>query len=372
MKKIIFAVFLAFYSSSSFAAWQVYGTFSCDKAARTTYCQNQSTSNGSVPWRLETEVYACGDGKRYRCQLYFGGSPCTAPQTWNQTTQQCVAPVVCPSAGSDAGLDENAPTAPGHALQCFGSCAVFASEFFQRTDNNNWVILYAYTGQPCGPGDPLGEPDLPPGEDGPAPVNPNQPSDTDDDGTPDSNDGDIDGDGIPNATDTDTDGDGISDDNDPSPQGPGQQEEESSAHTSLDCEQTPSCTGDGIQCAQLIEIWRLRCTGGNDTEQAADSLHDSIISDVLQSGSSELDSVQQEIQDSVNDPSGIEMPSGFKTYFTALFPSVSCADISFNWKGSAFVISCSKTADIRTLMAYVMFFTTIVYLYHLARRPVGE
>lgn len=369
MKRIIilFCLFLPLYS---FADWVNVGAV-CTGGGPT--CE--SLAAGS-PWR--TRYWrACNPsswGDEVFCDKWPSGSPCEDGKVWNQGTQTCdVSPEYCEALqGEDAGIVENSPTPPGYELICYSGCAVEASEFFQRTDNNNWVIAYRYTGQVCGPGDPLSEPDLPPGEEGPPALNPNQPSDTDDDGTPDSNDGDTDGDGIPNSTDTDDDGDGIADEDDPSPNGPGQQEQPSAANVALNCEQSPACTGDAIQCAQLVELWRLRCVGGGETEQVDEGLSGEIVGDVSDTGTAGLDVVEDAIADSLDDPSGIEMPSTFSNFLTTIYPNPSCSDLSFNWMTGTFLVPCSKTAELRTLMAYVMFIVTVIYLYHLAIRPVGE
>lgn len=375
MNRIIIGLALFIVYTDAFAAWTSGSTYCPITATPASFCG--PSASGRAYRSVPTGVSCAGTYQQQRCEYWQNVSdpdPCVPPETWDQELMQCVnlEDICAEKTGDEAGIVENSPSPPGYELQCSGGCAVFASEFFQRTDNDNWVIAYQYTGQPCGPGDPLNEPDLPPGEEGPPAINPNQPSDTDDDGTPDSNDGDTDGDGIPNSTDTDDDGDGTSDADDPSPNGPGQQEQPSAANVALNCEQSPACTGDAIQCAQLVELWRLRCVGGGETEQVDEGLSSEIVDSVNQAGEQALDSVQSEVEDSLEDGSGVEMPDAFSNIFKGLFPSPSCADLSFNFKGSAFTISCAASADLRQFMAYLMFFTTAIYLYHLARKPVGE
>lgn len=367
----LFVGFALMYSGSAFSNWVWRGQS----------CNPQAEANCKVEYYparvdiLPNDSSCGGTAPRFVCFEWVGGSPCPSGEVWSNELQQCVSdgePDCAEKAGEDAGLVEDSPTAPGYEALCYSGCAVEVSEYFQRTDNDNWVIAYRYTGQPCGDGDPLGEPDIPPGEEGPPNIQPNIPPDTDGDGIPDSNDPDIDGDGIPNSEDTDSDGDGIPDIDDPSPLGPGQQEPPSSAHVGSDCVQTPSCSGDAIECAQLVELWRLRCKGGGDTEQVDESFIGNILNDVSGAGVDGLDDVEQAISESIDDPSGIEMPSGFNSYFTSLFPNPSCADITFSYQSRDFTISCVKTADLRTLIAYIMFITTCLYLYNLARKPVGE
>lgn len=376
MVRYFVAVVIFVFSSSVFADWVDATSASyCSNTGPTNACANTPPLNTAWRWR-----YWRNDGpscvEQFICQKWSpnGTSPCDSPQEWNQQTQQCGYPegFCADKSGEDAGMVENSPTAPGYELLCYSGCAVEVAEFFQRTDNNNWVIAYRYTGQECGPGDPLGEPDLPPGEEGPPAINPHTPPDTDGDGIPDDNDDDIDGDGIPNSEDDDKDGDGIPDNNDPSPGGPGEQERESSAHVALNCAQSPSCSGDAIECAQLVELWRLRCKGGGDSEQVDESLATEIISDVNAGGVDGLIDVAAEIESSLSDPAGITLSSGLTSGFTNLFPTLACTDLAFEFKGSSFVIPCSKTADFRELLRYVLYVMTAIYLYHLARKPVGE
>jgi hypothetical protein len=79
--------------------------------------------------------------------------------------------------------------------------------------------------------------------------------DTDGDGVPDYLDDDIDGDGVANGADPDTDGDGVLNDDDTTPDG----EEPSSASGGGTCASRPSCSGDAIQCAILVQTWLARC-----------------------------------------------------------------------------------------------------------------
>ena len=92
---------------------------------------------------------------------------------------------------------------------------------------------------------------------------PETPTDTDGDGTPNNNDSDIDGDGINNSIDPDIDGDGVLNEDDQTPSG-----EESSPEVSGggSCEFRPSCTGDAIQCAILYQGWASRCESSSNSK----------------------------------------------------------------------------------------------------------
>lgn len=113
---------------------------------------------------------------------------------------------------------------------------------------------------------------------------------------------DDDGDGVPNDDDAfpddpnesaDTDGDGIGDNADFAPEDPtdgidepgeedGDDEGDNEAHGGGDCNAPPTCSGDGIQCAQLFQQWRTACAtealasegipgGGGDGEVPGDA-----------------------------------------------------------------------------------------------------
>lgn len=92
---------------------------------------------------------------------------------------------------------------------------------------------------------------------------------------------DADGDGVSDSLDafpndptetTDSDGDGIGDNADFSPEDPtdgqdtpgeedGDDEGDNQAGGGANCAAPPTCSGDGIQCAQLFQLWKLRCQG---------------------------------------------------------------------------------------------------------------
>lgn len=92
---------------------------------------------------------------------------------------------------------------------------------------------------------------------------------------------DTDGDGVSDALDAfpndpnetaDADGDGVGDNADFSPEdptdgqdGPGEEdgddEGDNQASGGGTCGAAPTCSGDGIQCAQLFQMWKLRCQG---------------------------------------------------------------------------------------------------------------
>lgn len=96
---------------------------------------------------------------------------------------------------------------------------------------------------------------------------------------------DTDGDGVPNELDAfpndpnesaDTDGDGIGDNADFSPDDPtdgkdtpgeedGDDEGDNEASGGGTCDAPPSCSGDGIQCAQLFQQWKMVCKGATVT-----------------------------------------------------------------------------------------------------------
>jgi hypothetical protein len=101
--------------------------------------------------------------------------------------------------------------------------------------------------------EPVEKPDEPP-----EPEQPDE-SDIDDDGIPDKDDPDMDGDGIPNSEDGDIDGDGVANGDDGEPEGPG---EEESSVSGGSCEERPSCKGDAVECATMLQVWMLRCEDG--------------------------------------------------------------------------------------------------------------
>lgn len=297
---------------------------------------------------------------------------CPEGLTLNQETRRCE--VDCSHLiGEPAGFDEGATEPPGYESRCFAECAVTVDEYFQRSDNNLWVISYIYTGQACGGGDPLGEPDQPPGTPPPDSNTPQVEKDTDGDGTPDHSDPDIDGDGIPNSEDTDTDGDGIPDDDDPTPWGEGPsegQKEPSSAHTSDSCLQRPSCSGDAIQCAQLNEIWRLRCKSANETTEYDQSDVDNVLTKLDNEGSTLVDDWEAEFIESLADDDEITFSESLKNKIDGLIPNYNCTDVTLSYAGYSGTITCAKTAPMRSVVAWILGICTALALFNIARTPV--
>jgi hypothetical protein len=96
---------------------------------------------------------------------------------------------------------------------------------------------------------------------------------------------DADGDGVPDEDDVfpndpnesaDSDGDGIGDNADFAPNDPndgsdtpgeedGDDEGDNHASGGGDCNAPPTCSGDGIQCAQLMTQWKIMCKGARVT-----------------------------------------------------------------------------------------------------------
>lgn len=247
-----------------------------------------------------------GDDPVYGCIVslscnQFGPGYCPEGQSpvFDGTCEDDEPPQECDEEpGSPAGSLVTSTEERG-TVYCKGICEITAASGYR--DGESFVTFFAYTGNTCSSGDGGGgdgggsgggdgggdppapddppeypgfpepaDPDNPPDEppvDPPAP-SPSSPKDTDGDGTPDGSDPDIDGDGTPNGSDTDTDGDGVPNTDDINPNGENEEEEPSEASTSDDCFYAPSCSGDAIQCGQLLEIWRLRCKEDESTDKS--------------------------------------------------------------------------------------------------------
>ena len=99
---------------------------------------------------------------------------------------------------------------------------------------------------------------------------------------------DADGDGVADADDAfpddpdesaDTDGDGTGDNEDFSPEDPTDGEDDGTGDETDNqsngggtCAAPPTCSGDGIQCNQLFQLWQIRCSGaaGGDDDEGDD------------------------------------------------------------------------------------------------------
>jgi hypothetical protein len=184
--------------------------------------------------------------RSYRCQAikvhptggYGGHLACTS---WNTGSDYYEYPpgAECTTRENETGLykDDDPNTDDSY---CINGCA-----FSPVLVIPEGYLYWEPTGGTCTVGD------------SPAPI-----LDTDGDGTPDDQDAFPDD---PNE-DTDTDGDGIGDnadtlDDDPTDgadDGEGD-ESDNTASGGGTCEAQPSCSGDGIQCNQLFQQWRIRC-----------------------------------------------------------------------------------------------------------------
>lgn len=364
----------------------------CGQGVAALACEDFTRANFAEghAWRLAGPFpsFCGGQSIRYVCQT--NSFPCLSqPGTqWNQSTQSCECPLgqffnsetqqcdlaQCPDPGDKAGF-LSVPTSRPTVTLCHNNCQVVLFQVFKNGDS--FIAEYEYTGNNCIPsGGDQPDPDNPvpehpePEEDPEDPDNApstdptNDGNDSDGDGLPDGSDPDVDGDGIPNSEDPDIDGDGVPNTEDLDPGG---EDKESSAYTDDDCIVRPTCDGDAIQCAQLMEFYRLRCLNDNDfTEEDANSK----LSDFQETLDQTLDDVDSSYEEAFNIKDEFLFDVSLRDKIENLFPDSSCSDLSWETPSSTVYITCSDTQRVRDLTGLILGVFACIYIYNLARTPV--
>ncbi len=132
------------------------------------------------------------------------------------------------------------------------------------------------------------------------------------------------------------------------------------------CDVAPVCSGDEIQCLMLQQQWQTRC---GLTEEMDESVGEALQSDADHSVEETLKEWERSVTEDIEDSDSlIEVPTGFKTPFDSLFPSSSCQDQVIFYHGTELVLSCSKTAPLREIFAWVVSAYTFFALWGIATR----
>lgn len=204
-------------------------------------------------------LHSNGTHSYYSARVVNGGSfnGCT----WLSQTEfffVALTPEICLARPARTGLYQDAdPNTPD--TYCDEGCTI--TPILQVPSGN---LVWESSGDLCEVG-----------EGNPAPV-----GDGDSDGTPD------DDDAFPTDPDesADSDGDGQGDNGDFAPDDPSNGEDDGEGNESDNqssgggtCGAAPSCSGDGIQCNQLFQLWAIRCAvvadgdGGEDDDDEYES-----------------------------------------------------------------------------------------------------
>ncbi len=136
------------------------------------------------------------------------------------------------------------------------------------------------------------------------------------------------------------------------------------------CTSAPNCRGDAIQCAIHYQSWKARCASENLTESVNESENpgeidkESEFTTLIDTG---LDAITGTGEQGVD-----TQANALGDVVTGLLPSAgSCSDpvISFFGKGQV-VLSCSKLADFRDILGWMLYILTAYYLFNLAMKPI--
>lgn len=192
--------------------------------------------------------------------------------------------------------------------------------------------------------------------------------DNDNDGIPDDEDPDDDNDGIPDDIDDDDDNDGIPDPNDPTPSGEGE-DQKNEVRGGGNCGASPICTGDAVQCANLYQLWKIRCatdddsvTNANDCDTASDCVGDPVECAIfLQQKATRCESPGIEDQDELDAlttgleaesvMSDVDLQSDLANIYNAGSPGGSCpSDVSLSLSSGATQVSFQPLCDMATSM----------------------
>lgn len=217
--------------------------------------------------------------------------------------------------------------------------------------------------------------------------------DTDGDGIGDADDPDIDNDGTPNGSDPDCDGDGILNADDLSPCGDGSRGDDgtgggqgipdpnnpgqatnSSVSGGGNCSKQPTCYGDAILCSINYQTWATRCADRKLSESGEPGA-ETFGAGVGATAGTEIDSALGAAGTAILDTTGQEIDTdigSFESFIVGLFPShPPCNNVNLNFFGKGTLsISCTKLAEFRDIVGWVIYFGTVLYIFQLAIRPV--
>jgi len=202
------------------------------------------------------------------------------------------------------------------------------------------------------------------------------PVDTDGDGTPDIDDADLDGDGIPNSTDPDIDGDGVPNEDDLTPNGESEEEPEDNVDGGAECDVSPSCTGNAVDCAMLYQLWKTRCDSddGATTEEVADDYGAGLLAGMSASAETAGDNLVTSFTDAMGTgESGIQGDGALGASVNSIIPAIgSCSDYSFVWLGNTVSITCASTQPLRDVLYWLVSAITVLALFYIATKSTAQ
>lgn len=218
----------------------VYGHRCADAPAGTLAVDYQTSNQAQTSWGMSSRFYYSVE-----CPVNF---------IWNATTKTC-DPANCAAKPALSGgyIVVSGPSASWPVSACKSQCMYYipdgaTTETYWTIDGVTYLSVAGWTpsGATCSTDTEQTTPPPDSDDDGVSdanddfPTNPNETNDNDGDGTGDNADVDDD-----DATNDDDDGTGNETDN--------------AASGGGDCVAAPQCTGDGIQCNQLYQQWKMRC-----------------------------------------------------------------------------------------------------------------
>lgn len=138
------------------------------------------------------------------------------------------------------------------------------------------------------------------------------------------------------------------------------------------CGNPPVCSGDVLLCGLIQQTYKTRC---NIIEEIPDGDDGGLLA--LQDGvTADLDSFGEEMTLALGETDSLTdfnaAPTAFVAEFNNLFPVSSCSDFTFSWKGTAFTLTCEKTALLRLIMAWAAGIYTLFALYSIAFQRTAD
>lgn len=232
-------------TADSYCIW-FYGPANCAASS----ARYEALPPGSPkPGRYWAVVHTTSGQTKEGGQHRYFVQDCPSGSVWNDATQSCDVP--CSSRPTEYGWCASVSCGmPSGGGYCHNGC-----QYVLSIGEGIPAGTFDPSGATCEVGDqppPLFDVDGDGVEDGQDafPNDPNESVDTDGDGI--GNNSDF----APNDASNGKDGEGDAD---------GDDEGDNFAAGGGDCNSPPVCSGDGIQCAQLYQQWRIACKGANVT-----------------------------------------------------------------------------------------------------------
>ncbi len=139
-----------------------------------------------------------------------------------------------------------------------------------------------------------------------------------------------------------------------------------------DCSIQPTCAGDEVQCAILVQNWKDSCINASDGEGQKNTLNKSFTDKADADLKKYADDAVKDVTDFQTNGVGFkDSPSALRSAFLAYIPQPqSCQDILFKSKIFEVNISCSWANIFKLIFAWFLSLLAAAHIWSLATKPV--